>query len=85
VGILRYVPDPTRLLAETKRTATLLSDARGVLRRVDKLAATALAVDDPALPQIAEVRSAVERLVTQLGRRQQAEQRQMKRAAARRR
>jgi hypothetical protein len=35
-----------------------------------------------ALPQIAEVRSAVERLVTQLGRRQQAEQRQMKRARA---
>jgi hypothetical protein len=33
-------------------------------------------------PQIAEVRSAVERLVTQLGRRQKAEQRQMKRARA---
>jgi hypothetical protein len=77
------VPDPTRLLAETKRTAALLSDARSVLRRVDKLAATALAVDNPALPQIAEVRSVVARLVAQLGRRQQAEQREMKRAAAR--
>jgi hypothetical protein len=77
------VPDPTRLLTETKRTTALLSDARSVLRRVDKLAAMALAVDDPALPQIAEVQSAVERLVTQLGRRQQAEQRQMKRAARR--
>ena len=79
------MPDPTRLLAETKRTTALLSDARSVLRRVDKLAATAVAIDDPALPQIAEVRSAVERLVTQLGRRHQAEQPQMKRAAARRR
>ena len=79
------MPDPTRLLAETKRTTALLNDARSVLRRVDKLAAMALAIDDPALPQIAEVRSAAERLVTQLGRRQQAEQRQMKRAAARRR
>ena len=52
---------------------------------VDKLAATALAVDDLVLFQIAEVRNAVERLVTQLGRRQQAEHRQMKRATAHRR
>ena len=79
------MPDPARLLAENKRTAALLSDARSVLRRVDKLAARALAVDDPALPQIAEVQSSVERLVTQLGRGQQAEQRQKKQAAARRR
>ena len=79
------MPDPTRLLAETKRTTALLSDARSVLRRVDKLAAAASSVDDPALPQIAEVRSAAERLVTQLGRRQQTEQRQMKQAASRRR
>ena len=79
------MPDPTRLLAETKRTTALLNDARSVLRRVDKLAAMALAINDPALPQIADVRSAAERLVTQLGRRQQAEQRQMKRAAAGRR
>jgi predicted membrane chloride channel (bestrophin family) len=79
------VPDPTRVLAESKRTTALLSDARSVLRRVDKLAAMALAINDPALPQIADVRSAAERLVTQLGRRQQAEQRQMKRAAAGRR
>jgi predicted membrane chloride channel (bestrophin family) len=79
------VPDPTRLLAETKRTTALLNDARSVLRRVDKLAAMALAINDPALPQIADVRSAAERLVTQLGRRQQTEQRQMKRAAAGRR
>jgi hypothetical protein len=79
------VPDPTRLLAETKRTAALLSDARAVLRRIDKLAAAASSVDDPALPQIDEVRSAAERLVTQLGRRQQTEQRQMKQAASARR
>jgi hypothetical protein len=85
VGLLHYVADPTRLLAETKRTAALLSDARAVLRRVDKLSATALAVDDPALPQIAEARTAVERLVTQLGSRHQANQNQMKRATARRR
>ena len=61
---------------DAKRTAMLLRDARAVLRKVDVLAATALAIDDPALPAIAELRAAAERLVTQLGRRGQAQQRQ---------
>ncbi len=75
--------DPTGGLAEMKRTAALLRDARSVQRRVDVLAATAMAVDDPSLPVIAEVRSAAERLVMVLGRRQQTEQRSAKQAARR--
>lgn len=75
--------DPAAALAEMKRTAMLLRDARSVLRRVDTLAATAMAVDDPSLPVIAEVRGASERLVMLLGRRQQTEQRSAKQAARR--
>jgi hypothetical protein len=75
--------DPTAALAEMKRTAALLRDARSVLRRVDTLARTAGAVDDPSLPVIAEVQSATERLVNVLGRRQQTGQRSAKQAARR--
>lgn len=57
--------DPTAAALDVKRTATLLRDARAVLRRIDVLTATALAVDDPALPAIAELRSSAERLVAQ--------------------
>lgn len=70
-------------MAESKRTAAMLRDARSVLRRIDTLAATASAVDDPSLPLIAEVRSGAERLVSNLMRRQQTEQRDMKQAARR--
>jgi len=69
--------------ADAKRTTTLLRDARSVLRRVDTLARTAGAGDDPSLPVIAEVQSAAERLVTLLGRRQQTEQRSAKQTARR--
>ena len=75
--------DPAALLAESKRTAAMLRDARSVLRRIDGLAATALAADDPSAPLIAEVRTGAERLVTNLTRRQQTEQRGMKQAARR--
>jgi hypothetical protein len=74
---------PTTVLAGMKRTAALLRDARSVLRRVDTLAATAIAVDDPSLPVIAEMRGATERLVMLLGRRHQTEQRSAKQAARR--
>jgi hypothetical protein len=50
-----------------KRTEALLRDARAVLRRVDVLLATALANEDPALPEIAALRGACDRLVAQLG------------------
>ena len=75
--------DPAALMAESKRTVAMLRDARSVLRRIDTLAATASAVDDPSLPLIAEVRSGAERLVSNLMRRQQSEQRNMKQAARR--
>jgi hypothetical protein len=68
---------------DVKRTTTLLRDARAVLRRVDVLAATALAIDDPALPTIAELRSSAERLVAQLAHREQAQQRQGRQAVRR--
>src|SRR5438034_5541017 len=72
--------DPTAVLAEMKRTAVLLRDARSVLRRVDTLAKAASADDEASLPVIAAVRSATERLVGLLGRRQQTEHRSVKQA-----
>lgn len=75
--------DPAAAGLDAKRTAMLLRDARAVLRKVDVLAATALAVDDPALPAIAELRAAAEHLVAQLARREEQRQRRV-RAEARR-
>lgn len=69
-------PDPHAAGLDAKRTAMLLRDARAILRRLDVIAALAIATDDPALPLIAEARDTVERLVTQLGRRGQMEKRQ---------
>lgn len=61
--------DPIAAGLDAKRTAMLLRDARAVLRKVDVLMATAAAVDDPALREIAELRSSAEHLVTHLARR----------------
>ena len=61
----------------------LLRDARAVLRRVDVLLATALAIEDPALPAIAALRDGCDRLVTQLGWRAQTEQRRARDAVRR--
>jgi hypothetical protein len=66
----------TRAIA--KQTAALLRDARSVQRRLDILAATALAIDDPSLPRIAEARAAVGRLVIELSYRERGEQRRAK-------
>ncbi len=82
----RYARPPVRTDSEApatggaaaKRTAALLRDARSVQRRLDTLAATALAVDDPGLPLIAEARAAVERLVVELAYRQRREQRRVR-------
>ncbi|MHB8324057.1 MAG: hypothetical protein ACYDEA_00220 [Candidatus Dormibacteria bacterium] len=70
--------DAPAATAITKRTATLLRDARSVQRRLDTLAATALAIDYPSLPRIAEARAAVERLVIELTYRERGEQRRAK-------
>lgn len=75
--------DPVAAGQAVKRTEALLRDARAVLRRVDVLAATALAIEDPALPEIAALRDAADRLVTQLGWRVQAEQRRARDAVRR--
>jgi hypothetical protein len=58
----------------------MLRDARSVLRRIDVLASVAIAADDPAILLIAQARETVERLVTQLGRRDQVQQRQARAA-----
>ena len=52
-------------------------------RRLDALAAAALAVDDPALPLIAEAKAAVERLVVEFSYRERKEQRRAKSAGRR--
>ena len=75
--------DPMTTGQELKRTQALLRDARAVLRRVDVLLATALAIEDPALPEIAALRDACDRLVTQLGWRAQTEQRRARNAVRR--
>lgn len=67
--------DPIATAAIAKRTAALLRDARSVQRRLDTLAAAALAMDDPCLARISEATAAVERLVVELTYRQRGEQR----------
>ena len=67
--------DPIEAVREVKRTEVLLRDARAVLRKLDVLAAQAMATEDPALADIAALRDGCDRLVSQLLRRQQAEQR----------
>ena len=75
--------DPITTGQAVKRTAMLLRDTRAVLRRVDVLLATALAIEDPALPEISALRDACDRLVTQLGWRAQTEQRRARNAVRR--
>jgi len=67
--------DAPAATAIAKRTATLLRDARSVQRRLDTLAATALAIDDQSLPRITEAKEVVERLVIELTYRERGEQR----------
>jgi hypothetical protein len=76
-------PDPVTAGADAKRTAMLLRDARAVLRRLDILASVAIAADDPAVLLIADARETVERLVIQLGRRGQLQQRRAREAVRR--
>ncbi len=75
--------DPIEAAREVKRTATLLRDARAVLRKLDVLAAQALATEDPVLPEIAALRDGCDRLVHQLARREQVEQRRARDAVRR--
>ena len=61
--------------ATAKRAAALLSEARAVQRRLDKLAAAAAGEDATTLTQLAEARDAVERLVDRLARQDRIQQR----------
>ena len=49
-----------------KRTAALLRDARGVQRRLDKLAAGMADASAPAQRSLSEARDAVARVITEL-------------------
>lgn len=69
--------------AAAKRSAAMLRNARAVLRRLDRMLAAARDQDDPSAPDIAEARTAVERLVTQLARREAAQRRRMAEAVRR--
>ena len=75
--------DPIRAAQEVKRTAALLRDARAVLRKLDVLAAAAREADDPAHADIAALRDGCERLVSQLGHREQTLQRRAREAVRR--
>ena len=75
--------DPAAATMAAKRSAALLRDARAVLRRMDALLTAARADDDPSVRDITDARTAVERLVSQLGR-QEAGQRRRAADAVRR-
>ena len=75
--------DAATAALDVKRTAMLLRDARAVLRRIDVLMAAASAVDDPAVPDIATLRSDTEHLVAQLARREGSQQRRARDAVRR--
>ena len=75
--------DAPAYAAIAKRTAALLRDARSIQRRLDTLAATALVIDDPSLPQIDVAREAVQQLVVELTYRERSELRRAKGAGRR--
>lgn len=75
--------DPIQAAQEVKQATGLLRDARAVLRRLDTLAATALAINDPSLRDIAALRDACDRLVSRLAHREQSLQRRARDAVRR--
>ena len=75
--------DPAAATADQKRTAALLRDARSILRRINVLMATAAALEDPVLGDIAALRDGADRLVSQLAHREQAQQRRAREAVRR--
>lgn len=71
--------DPITAAQEVKHDATLLRDARAPRRKLDTLAATALA-NDPSVRDIAALRDACDRLVSRLAHREQSLQRRARAA-----
>ena len=68
-----------------KRTAALLRDARGVQRRLDKLAAGMADASAPAQRSLSEARDAVARVITELVHEEHAQRRATQQALRRRR
>jgi hypothetical protein len=68
-----------------KRTAALLRDARGVQRRLDKLAAGMGDASAPARRSLSEARSAVARVTTELVHEEHAQRRASQHAVRRHR
>jgi hypothetical protein len=64
--------DPIQAAQEVKQATALLRDARAVRRKLDMLAATAMAINDPSLHDIAALRDACDRLVSRLAHREQS-------------
>ena len=75
--------DPITAAQEVKHAAALLRDARAVRRKLDTLAATALAINDPSVRDIAALRDACDRLVSRLAHREQSLQRRARDAVRR--
>ena len=67
--------DPIKTAQEVKQATALLRDARALLRKLDTLAATAMAINDPSLRDIAALRDGCGRLVSRLVHREQSLQR----------
>lgn len=73
--------DPVRIAHDAKRISALQREARGVVRRLDRLVAAA--GDDPVRGDLAALRTAAEGLVSQLAHREQTLQRQARDAVRR--
>jgi hypothetical protein len=68
-----------------KRTAALLRDARGVQRRLDKLAAGMADASAPAQRSLSAARDAVARVITELAHEEHTQRRATQHALRRRR
>ena len=75
--------DPITAAQEVKQATALLRDARAVLRKLDTLTATAMAINDPSLREIAALRDACGRVVSRLAHREQSLQRRARDAVRR--
>ena len=67
--------DPITAAQYVKQATALLRDARAVLRKLDTMAATSMAINDPSVRDIAALRDAGDRLVSRLAHREQSLQR----------
>ncbi len=76
--------DPVEAARSAKQAAALLREARGVLRKLDKLAASSRDEDPPLPGLVAEARDGLERVVTHLTRHDHTLQQRAREAVRRR-